>query len=83
MAIRCASARSAGLPALRKEPQRPARISALIASESGAAIDVDWDICPSFSSSVMRASRELTRDSIAGCAAAGWAATSRSAAAAR
>ena len=65
-AIRCASARSGGNPALRKDPHRPLRICCLISSESGACMEVDCDICPSFSSSVMRASSASIRFSISG-----------------
>ena len=59
-----------GLPALRKDPQRPRRICSRIESDIGVCMDVDCDICPSFSSSVMRASKAAIRSSIPGTAAA-------------
>src|SRR5260370_38711035 len=64
VARRCASARSAGLPAFKNEPHRPARISALMPSVIGVAIAGDCDICPIFSSSVIRTSNASTPPSI-------------------
>jgi hypothetical protein len=49
---------------LRNDPHRPRRISCRMPSDSGVAIDVDCDICPIFSSSVMRATSASTRWSI-------------------